>query len=50
MWQQNKKIFKPRRGKRVFKQCRYKENWREMLGSSKIKNKTLVLFEEFSFL
>jgi len=39
MWMQNKKMFEPRRRKRVFKQCLYKENWKEILSSSKIKKK-----------
>jgi hypothetical protein len=53
MWMQNKKMFKPRTGKRVFKQCPYKENWKEILGSLKIKKKKrkemLALFEAFYF-
>jgi len=61
MWIQNKKMFKPRRGKRVLKQCRYKENRKEIVDSSKKKNKNkiskkkerkkekLALFEVCSF-
>jgi hypothetical protein len=34
---QNKKIFTPSRGKLVFKQCSYKENWKEILVPPKLK-------------